>query len=94
MSRLRRPLGTPSITEFAKAWRLDPGRIDPDGSVLEVDLINAMDVAPGRYGRRGHDYREDIACSRDEERGVISGAGGATVSLSSCAWVRQRLASY
>ena len=125
-------LGTPSATEFAKAWRLDPGRIDPDGTMLEVDnfgevvdldpaqraaarhylishyddpipkfgtnillrrpwwlgpgderparvpksttwrpgttfvltgvdLINAMDVVPGRFGRRGHDYREDIA---------------------------------
>ena len=26
-----------------------------------VDLINAMDVVPGKFGRRGHDYREDIA---------------------------------
>ena len=125
-------LGTPSATEFAKAWRLDPDRIDPHGLMLEVDsfgevlalepserasarhylishyddpipkfgtnillrrpwwlgpaderpprtpkstswrpgttfvltgvdLINAMDVVPGRFGRRGHDYREDIA---------------------------------
>ncbi|CAB4921209.1 MAG: hypothetical protein F2836_01160 [Actinobacteria bacterium] len=125
-------LGTPSATEFAKAWRLDPNRIDPSGSMIEVDsfddilgldseqraaarhylvshfddpipkfgtnillrrpwwlgpaderppripkstawrpgttfvltgvdLINAMDVVPGRFGRRGHDYREDIA---------------------------------
>ena len=125
-------LGTPSATEFAKAWRRDPGRIDPDGAMVEVDnfgevldlesvsraaarhylishyddpipkfgtnillrrpwwlgpaderparipksttwrpgttfvltgvdLINAMDVVPGRFGRRGHDYREDIA---------------------------------
>jgi hypothetical protein len=26
-----------------------------------VDLVNAMDVIPGTFGRRGHDYREDIA---------------------------------
>jgi hypothetical protein len=26
-----------------------------------VDLINAMEVVPGKFGRRGHDYREDIA---------------------------------
>ncbi len=125
-------LGTPSATEFAKAWRLNPAKIDPDGKMIEVDafgnyldlpdeqrsrvrhvlishyddpipkfgtnillrrpwwlgppdqrpprvpkstswrpgvsfvltgidLINAMDVVPGTFGRRGHDYREDIA---------------------------------
>lgn len=125
-------LGTPSGTEFAKSWRLDPERIDPKHSVIEVDdfgqyrmmddaqrasarhilishfddpipkfgtnllmrkswwlgpeaerpprvpkstswrpgttfvltgvdLINAMEVVPGKFGRRGHDYREDIA---------------------------------
>lgn len=125
-------LGTPSATDFAKSWRLDPDRIDPRGSMIEVDsfgeilaldpaeraaarhylishyddpipkfgtnillrrpwwlgpadarpprtpkstswrpgttfvltgvdLINAMEVVPGRFGRRGHDYREDIA---------------------------------
>ena len=125
-------LGTPSATEFAKSWRLNPGRIDPDGTIIEVDnfgeyldlsdakrakvrhtlishfddpipkfgtnllmrqpwwlgpsatrpprvpkstswrpattfvltgvdLINAMEVIPGKFGRRGHDYREDIA---------------------------------
>ena len=125
-------LGTPSGTEFAKAWRLDPERVDPEGSVIEVDaygdyldlpeeqrsavrhvlishyddpipkfgtnillrrpwwlgpadqrpprvpkstkwrpgttfvltgldLVNALDVVPGTFGRRGHDYREDIA---------------------------------
>ncbi len=124
-------LGTPSATQFAKAWRLNPERVDPDGTMLEVDnfgeyldlsqerrdavrhvlishfddpipkfgtnllmrqpwwlgpaearpprvpksstwrpvttfvltgvdLINAMDVVPGTFGRRGHDYREDI----------------------------------
>jgi hypothetical protein len=26
-----------------------------------IDLINAMEVVPGTFGRRGHDYREDIA---------------------------------
>ena len=125
-------LGTPSATEFAKAWRLDKARIDPEGLMVEldnygeyidlppeqrakvrhlllshyddpipkfgtnlllrqpwwlgpqedrpagvpkssrwrpgttfvltaIDLINAMDVVPGTFGRRGHDYREDIA---------------------------------
>lgn len=125
-------LGTPSATQFAKAWRLDPERVDPDGKVVEVDafgdylnltpeqqararhilishyddpipkfgtnillrrpwwlgpvderpprvpksadwrpgvsfvltgidLVNAMEVVPGTFGRRGHDYREDIA---------------------------------
>ncbi len=125
-------LGTPSATEFAKSWRLDPDKIDPKHSIIEVDnfgqylamsdsdrasarhilishfddpipkfgtnllmrqpwwlgpeadrpprvpkssswrpgttfvltgvdLINAMEVVPGKFGRRGHDYREDIA---------------------------------
>lgn len=125
-------LGTPSGTEFAKSWRLNPSRVDPAGKVIEVDgfgdyldltdeerarvrhvlishnddpipkfgtnlllrrpwwlgpadlrppgipksaswrpgitfvltgidLVNAMDVIPGTFGRRGHDYREDIA---------------------------------
>lgn len=125
-------LGTPSATEFAKAWRINPEKVDPDGVVAEVDsfeeyldlpdeererirhvlishfddpipkfgtnillrrpwwlgpvderpprvpksttwrpgvsfvltgidLVNAMDVVPGTFGRRGHDYREDIA---------------------------------
>jgi uncharacterized membrane protein len=125
-------LGTPSATEFAKSWRLNPAKIDPDGRLLEVDnfaqylalpdehrqrvrhvlishyddpipkfgtnlllrrpwwlgpaeqrppgiprsstwrpgtsfvltgvdMVNAMDVIPGTFGRRGHDYREDIA---------------------------------
>ena len=26
-----------------------------------VDMVNAMEVIPGTFGRRGHDYREDIA---------------------------------
>jgi hypothetical protein len=25
-----------------------------------IDMINAMEVVPGRFTRRGHDYREDI----------------------------------
>lgn len=125
-------LGTPSATEFAKAWRINPERVDPSGKVIEVDnfgeyldlpdeqraavrhvlishfddpipkfgtnillrrpwwlgpveqrpprvprstswrpgvsfvltgidMINAMEVVPGTFGRRGHDYREDIA---------------------------------
>lgn len=125
-------LGTPSATEFAKAWRLNPAKVDPNGTMVEVDafgdylglpeeqrtrtrhvlishyddpipkfgtnillrrpwwlgpvdhrpprvpkstswrpgvsfvltgidLINAMEVVPGTFGRRGHDYREDIA---------------------------------
>lgn len=125
-------LGTPSATEFAKSWRLNPEKVDPEGKVIEIDdfgeyldlpedqrakvrhvlishyddpipkfgtnillrrpwwlgpvderpprvpksatwrpgvsfvltgidLINAMDVVPGTFGRRGHDYREDIA---------------------------------
>jgi len=125
-------LGTPSATEFAKGWRLQPGKVDPNGTMIEVDnfgeyarltaeqrervrhilishyddpipkfgtnlllrqpgwlgpaedrpprvprstkwrpgttfvltgidLVNAMEVVPGTFGRRGHDYREDIA---------------------------------
>jgi len=125
-------LGTPSATEFAKAWRLNPAKVDPEAKIIEVDdfgqylslpdeerarvrhvllshyddpipkfgtnillrqpwwlgpidqrppglpkstkwrpgttfvltgvdMVNAMDVIPGTFGRRGHDYREDIA---------------------------------
>jgi uncharacterized membrane protein len=125
-------LGTPSGTEFAKAWRLNPAKVDPEGKIIEVDdfgqfidlpqeerervrhvllshyddpipkfgtnillrrpwwlgpvdqrpprvpksthwrpgvtfvltgidMVNAMEVIPGTFGRRGHDYREDIA---------------------------------
>lgn len=125
-------LGTPSATEFAKGWRMNPAKVDPEGKILEVDnygqftdlppaqqerirhvlishfddpipkfgtnillrrpwwlgppeqrppgvpksstwrpgvsfvltgidLVNAMEVVPGTFGRRGHDYREDIA---------------------------------
>ncbi len=125
-------LGTPSATQFAKSWRIDPAKVDPNGQVIEVDgyedyaalddeqrarvrhvlishyddpipkfgtnillrrpwwlgpadqrppgvpkstrwrpgisfvltgidLVNAMEVVPGTFGRRGHDYREDIA---------------------------------
>lgn len=126
-------LGTPSATVFAKSWRLQPGKVDPQGAMIEVDsfgeyaqlpeqqrgdirhvlvshhddpipkfgtnlllrqpgwlgppqerpprvprssrwrpgttfvltgidMVNAMEVVPGTFGRRGHDYREDIAC--------------------------------
>lgn len=125
-------LGTPSATEFAKSWRLNREKVDPEGQVIEVDgfagyleladdrrarvrhmlvshyddpipkfgtnlllrrpwwlgpvdqrppgvpkstqwrpgttfvltgvdMVNAMQVVPGTFGRRGHDYREDIA---------------------------------
>jgi hypothetical protein len=125
-------LGTPSATEFAKSWRINPDKVDPAGKLIEVDnfgqyldlpeeqrarvrhvlishyndpipkfgtnillrrpwwlgppeqrppgvpksttwrpgvsfvltgidMVNAMEVVPGTFGRRGHDYREDIA---------------------------------
>ena len=47
-----RPPRTPKST----SWR--PGTTFV---LTGVDLINAMEVVPGRFGRRGHDYREDIA---------------------------------
>lgn len=128
-------LGTPAATRFARAWRVDPDRVDPAEAMIEVDsfaefesfaesgaqasqrtryvllthyddpipvfapsllvrrpgwlgdppesrppgvprstrwrpgttfiltgvdLLNAMEVVPGRFTRRGHDYREDI----------------------------------
>lgn len=122
-------LGTPAATRFARAWRVDPGRVDPQRAMIEVDsfleyqteaapttrhvllthhddpipvftprllvrkpdwlvdppesrppgvprstrwrpgttfiltgvdLLNAMEVVPGRFTRRGHDYRADI----------------------------------
>ena len=124
-------LGTPSATQFARSWRWDPARIDPNDELVEidsyadfeslpagirerarhvllthhddpipkfglsllvrkpewlgdpdkrpqgiprattwrpsttfvltaVDMVNAMEVVPGEFGRRGHDYREDI----------------------------------
>jgi len=124
-------VGTPSATQFAQHWRINPEKVDPDGKVIEldnfgdfldlpverqqqirhvlvshyddpipkfgtnllmrrpwwlgpvdqrpprvpksahwspwttfvltaVDLLNAMEVVPGTFGRRGHDYREDI----------------------------------
>jgi uncharacterized membrane protein len=125
-------LGTPAGSKWAKQWRLDPKRADPDGEVAEVashtewlalpdedrarcryvllshhedpitrfepalivqhpgwlgpaasrppgishlaswyplttfvltlvDVKNAMDVTPGRFAARGHDYRADVA---------------------------------
>lgn len=124
-------LGAPAGTQFARSWRRDPARLDPDGRMVDVDshadyralpaerrdrvrhvmlthhddpipkfepsllirqpdwlgdrddrpagvpkstawrpattfvltgidLLNAMEVVPGSFGRRGHDYREDI----------------------------------
>ena len=124
-------VGTPSATQFAQHWRINPDKVDPEGRVIEldnfgdfldlpeerqqqirhvlvshyddpipkfgtnllmrrpwwlgpvdqrpprvpksarwspwttfvltaVDLLNAMEVVPGTFGRRGHDYREDI----------------------------------
>lgn len=122
-------LGTPAATRFARAWRGDPSRVDPQRAMIEVDsfveyqseavpttrhvllthhddpipvftprllvrkpdwladppecrppgvprstrwrpgttfiltgvdLLNAMEVVPGRFTRRGHDYRADI----------------------------------
>lgn len=47
-----RPRGLPKSTQ----WR--PGTTFV---LTGVDLINAMEVIPGVFGRRGHDYREDIA---------------------------------
>ena len=126
-----RGVGTPSATQFAQHWRINPDKVDPEGRVIEldnfgdfldlpeerqqqirhvlvshyddpipkfgtnllmrrpwwlgpvdqrpprvpksarwspwttfvltaVDLLNAMEVVPGTFGRRGHDYREDI----------------------------------
>jgi uncharacterized membrane protein len=125
-------LGTPAASKWAKGWRLDPGRSDPDGEVTEVasytewlalpaherarrryvllshhedpitrfepalifaqpgwlgpatgrppgvsplarwyplttfvltlvDVKNAMQVTPGIFAARGHDYRADLA---------------------------------
>jgi len=125
-------LGTPAESNWAKQWRLDPQRTDPDGEVAEVasyqewlalpaedrarrryvllshhedpitrfepalavqqpgwlgpaasrppgvsplaswyplttfvltlvDVKNAMDVTPGTFAARGHDYRADLA---------------------------------
>jgi uncharacterized membrane protein len=47
-----RPQGVPKSSR----WR--PGTTFV---LTGVDLINAMEVIPGIFGRRGHDYREDIA---------------------------------
>ncbi len=30
-------LGTPSATEFAKSWRINPAKVDPNGQLIEVD---------------------------------------------------------
>jgi uncharacterized membrane protein len=47
-----RPRGVPK----SSTWR--PGTTFV---LTGVDLLNAMEVTPGVFGRRGHDYREDIA---------------------------------
>jgi uncharacterized membrane protein len=134
-------LGTPAGSKWAKQWRLDPKRADPDGEVTEVasyaewlalpgedrarcryvllshhedpitrfepalivqrpgwlgpaagrppgisplaswyplttfvltlmDVKNAMDVTPGRFAARGHDYRADVARMVSEAYGL------------------------
>jgi uncharacterized membrane protein len=134
-------LGTPAGSKWAKQWRLDPKRADPDGEVAEVasyaewlalpdedrarcryvllshhedpitrfepalivqrpgwlgpaasrppgisplaswyplttfvltlvDVKNAMDVTPGRFAARGHDYRADVARMVSEAYGL------------------------
>ena len=48
----QRPPGVPKSSK----WRPGVSFI-----LTGIDLINAMEVVPGTFGRRGHDYREDIA---------------------------------
>ena len=140
-------LGTPAGSKWAKQWRLDPKRADPDGEVAEVasyaewlalpeedrtrcryvllshhedpitrfepalivqrpgwlgpatsrppgisplaswyplttfvltllDVKNAMDVTPGRFAARGHDYRADVARMVSEAYGLPSADTG------------------
>ena len=137
-------LGTPAGSKWAKQWRLDPARADPDGEVAEIasyaewlalpaadrgrrryvllshhedpitrfepalvvqqpgwlgpadarppgishlacwyplttfvltlmDVKNAMDVTPGRFAARGHDYRADLARMVSEAYGLPAG---------------------
>ncbi len=132
-------LGTPAGSKWAKQWRLDPARTDPDGQAVElasydewlaqddkvraaqrfvllshhedpitrfepalavqqpdwlgadrppgvsqrsgwyplttfvltlVDVKNAMDVVPGTFVARGHDYRADLARMVSEVYGL------------------------
>lgn len=46
-----RPAGVPRATKWRPATTF---------VLTAVDMVNAMDVVPGEFGRRGHDYREDI----------------------------------
>lgn len=46
-----RPRGVPKSTSWRPATTF---------VLTGVDLTNAMEVIPGKFGRRGHDYREDI----------------------------------
>lgn len=46
-----RPRGVPKSTRWRPATTF---------VLTAVDLTNAMEVIPGVFGRRGHDYREDI----------------------------------
>lgn len=46
-----RPAGVPRATTWRPATTF---------VLTGVDMVNAMDVVPGEFGRRGHDYREDI----------------------------------
>ncbi len=67
------PVFTPSLLVRRPGWLGDPPESRPPGVprstrwrpgttfiLTGVDLLNAMEVVPGRFTRRGHDYREDI----------------------------------
>jgi uncharacterized membrane protein len=47
----KRPPGIPRATTWRPATTF---------VLTGVDMVNAMEVIPGEFGRRGHDYREDI----------------------------------
>ena len=42
------------------AWEATQWRPATTFVLTAVDLVNAMEVVPGTFGRRGHDYREDL----------------------------------
>ena len=160
-------LGTPAGSKWAKQWRLDPKRADPDGEVAEVasyaewlalsaedrarcryvllshhedpitrfepalmvqrpgwlgpadsrppgishlaswyplttfvltlmDVKNAMDVTPGRFAARGHDYRADVARMVSEAFGLPAGdqellAIETALRRREAAWAQRRL---
>ena len=46
-----RPAGVPQSTSWRPATTF---------VLTGVDMLNSMEVIPGEFGRRGHDYREDI----------------------------------